>query len=38
VPADMTAVGTPIEIEIRGRKEQGHVVPEPFYKRPRKPT
>jgi aminomethyltransferase len=38
VPADMTAVGTPLEIEIRGRKAQGHVVPEPFYKRPKKPA
>jgi aminomethyltransferase len=36
VPAAMTAVGTPIEIEIRGRREQGQVVPEPFYKRAKK--
>jgi aminomethyltransferase len=36
VPAAMAAVGTPLEIEIRGRKEQGQVVPEPFYKRPKK--
>jgi aminomethyltransferase len=36
VPADMTAVGTPLGIEIRGRVVQAEVVPEPFYKRPGK--
>jgi aminomethyltransferase len=36
VPAAMSAVGTPVEIEIRRRKEQGQVVPEPFYKRAKK--
>ena len=36
VPVAMAAVGTPIEIEIRGRREQGQVVPEPFYKRAKK--
>jgi hypothetical protein len=35
VPAGMTAVGTPLEVQIRGRTEQGQVVPEPFYKRPK---
>ncbi|HEY7475135.1 MAG TPA: glycine cleavage system aminomethyltransferase GcvT [Vicinamibacterales bacterium] len=38
VPAAMSAVGAPLEIEIRGRKERAEVVPEPFYKRPKKPV
>jgi aminomethyltransferase len=33
VPASLTAVGTPLEIEIRGRTTRAEVVPEPFYKR-----
>jgi aminomethyltransferase len=33
VPADMTAIGTALEIEIRGRLAPAVVVPEPFYKR-----
>jgi aminomethyltransferase len=37
VPAAMTAVGTPLSIEIRGRATAAEVVPEPFYKRPGKP-
>ena len=36
VPIDMTAVGTPFHIEIRGRAVAAEVVPEPFYKRPGK--
>ncbi len=35
VPASMAPVGTPLEIEIRGRRVRAEVVPEPFYKRPR---
>ena len=38
VPAAQTAVGTPLDIEIRGKKERGRVVTEPFYKRPKKPA
>ncbi|HYN08587.1 MAG TPA: glycine cleavage system aminomethyltransferase GcvT [Vicinamibacterales bacterium] len=38
VPATMSAVGTPLDVEIRGRKGRGQVVPEPFYKRPKKPA
>ena len=36
VPIDMTTVGSPLEIDIRGRRAQATVVPEPFYKRPGK--
>ncbi|MEO7190833.1 MAG: glycine cleavage system aminomethyltransferase GcvT [Vicinamibacterales bacterium] len=35
VPASMTAVDTPLVIDIRGRRTQARVVPEPFYARPR---
>jgi aminomethyltransferase len=35
VPADLSAVGTEFEINIRGRRARARVVPEPFYKRPR---
>ena len=35
VPADLTAIGTPLTIDIRGRRVQAQVVPEPFYARPR---
>jgi aminomethyltransferase len=35
VPIDMTPVGTPLEIDIRGRRAAAEVVAEPFYKRPR---
>ena len=38
VPAAQTDVGAPLDIEIRGRKERGRVVAEPFYKRPKKPA
>ena len=30
--------GAPLDIEIRGRRERGQVVAEPFYKRPKKPA
>jgi aminomethyltransferase len=33
VPLAMAEVGTPIDIEIRGRAARAEVVPEPFYKR-----
>src|SRR5262245_62331772 len=35
VPADMSGVGSSLEIDIRGRRAAATVVPEPFYKRPR---
>jgi len=35
VPPAMSAVGTPIYVEIRGQKCKAQVVPTPFYKRPR---
>jgi aminomethyltransferase len=35
LPAAKAAVGTPIEVEIRGRRIPARVVPTPFYKRPR---
>jgi aminomethyltransferase len=34
VPADRTAVGTPFEVDVRGRRVRAQVVPLPFYKRP----
>jgi aminomethyltransferase len=36
VPVAKSAIGTPLEIDIRGRRVQAHVVPQPFYKRPGK--
>jgi aminomethyltransferase len=33
VPADRTAIGTPLEIDVRGRRVRAQVVPLPFYKR-----
>lgn len=33
VPIEMTALGTPLDIDIRGRKARAEVVAEPFYKR-----
>jgi aminomethyltransferase len=36
VPIDLTAVGSPLEIDVRGRRARAIVVPEPFYKRPGK--
>jgi aminomethyltransferase len=35
LPVEYGAPGTPIEIEIRGRRVNAAVVPLPFYKRPR---
>lgn len=35
VPLDLAAVGTPLDIDIRGRRCPAMVVPEPFYRRPR---
>jgi aminomethyltransferase len=35
VPADQAAVGTEIDIDVRGRTSQARVVPMPFYKRGR---
>jgi aminomethyltransferase len=35
VPSARAAVGTPLEVEIRGRRIPARVVPTPFYKRPR---
>jgi aminomethyltransferase len=35
VPPSMSAVGTPIYVEIRRQKYKAQVVPTPFYKRPR---
>lgn len=35
VPLRLTAPGTPLQIEIRGRRVAAVVVPEPFYKRPK---
>ena len=34
VPVDMAVVGTPLVIDVRGRRAAAEVVPEPFYKRP----
>jgi aminomethyltransferase len=36
LPIAATAVGTPFEIEIRGKKVKAHVIPTPFYKRAKK--
>ena len=33
VPTDLTALDTPLDIEIRGKAQRAEVVPEPFYKR-----
>ena len=33
VPVALSAPGTPLTIDIRGRRVQAEVVPEPFYKR-----
>ncbi|NTV81050.1 MAG: glycine cleavage system aminomethyltransferase GcvT, partial [Candidatus Aminicenantes bacterium] len=35
LPIESTAVGTELEIEIRGKKAKAKVVPTPFYKRAR---
>ncbi len=36
VPVSLSAPGTPLQIEIRGRRVAAVVVPEPFYKREKK--
>ena len=36
VPPEMSAVGTPVYVEIRSQKAKAVVVPTPFYKRARK--
>jgi aminomethyltransferase len=33
VPVELTAPGSEIDIDIRGRTAKGRVVPMPFYKR-----
>lgn len=35
VPADKAAVGTALEIDVRGRRVKAQIVAMPFYKRPR---
>jgi aminomethyltransferase len=35
VPEKLTAIGSRLEIDIRGRRALAEVVPEPFYKRPK---
>ena len=35
VPTALTSPGTPLEIDIRGRRANAVVVPLPFYKRPK---
>ena len=35
VPSDHTAPGTEFEVDVRGRRVRGAVVPMPFYKRPK---
>jgi aminomethyltransferase len=35
-PPTMSAIGTPVYVEIRGQKAKAQVVPTPFYKRARK--
>jgi aminomethyltransferase len=34
LPKERAAEGTPLEIEVRGRRVPASVVPTPFYKRP----
>jgi aminomethyltransferase len=36
LPPAMSAIGTPVYVEIRGQKAKAQVVPTPFYKRARK--
>jgi aminomethyltransferase len=36
VPPEMSAIGTPVNVEIRGQLCKAQVVPTPFYKRPKK--
>jgi glycine cleavage system aminomethyltransferase T len=35
VAPSAAAVGTPIAVDIRGRRHSGRVVARPFYRRPR---
>ncbi len=35
LPAERTAPGTEFDVDVRGRRLRAHVVPMPFYKRPR---
>jgi aminomethyltransferase len=35
LPAERTAPGTEVEVDVRGRRLRAQVVPMPFYKRPR---
>jgi aminomethyltransferase len=35
VPMDLAAVGTTLEIDVRGRRAKARVVAEPFYRRPK---
>jgi aminomethyltransferase len=34
LPVEQTAIGTEVEIDLRGRRTRAKVVPTPFYKRP----
>ncbi|MDZ7373847.1 MAG: glycine cleavage system protein T, partial [candidate division KSB1 bacterium] len=34
VRADLCEVGTPLAVDLRGKKAPARVVPTPFYKRP----
>ena len=36
VPPEMSAISTPVYVEIRGQRYKGQVVPTPFYKRAKK--
>jgi aminomethyltransferase len=36
VPLEFSAVGTPVQVEIRGQGVEAKVVPTPFYKRPKR--
>jgi glycine cleavage system T protein (aminomethyltransferase) len=36
VPPDHAALGTTVRVEVRGQGVKAHVVPTPFYKRPKK--
>jgi aminomethyltransferase len=36
VPVDLTELGTPLVIDVRGRRAAARIVPEPFYRRPKR--
>jgi aminomethyltransferase len=36
VPVDLTEIGTPLVIDVRGRRAAARVVAEPFYQRPKR--